>query len=65
MLSWRGCVQDSGSISKYRNQMKSGQKIRKKYPKTKSDILCLHDIEGAVLMVEGPYLNIEHSHKNS
>ena len=26
--------------------------------------MLLNDIEGAVLMVQGPYLNIEHSHKN-
>ena len=29
MRSWRGCVQGSGSISKYRNQLKNGQKMRK------------------------------------
>ena len=29
MWSWRGCVQGSGLISKYRNQLKNGQKIRK------------------------------------
>ena len=45
--------------------MKSGQKIRKNTQKlSKSDILCWHDIEGGVLIVQGPYLNIEHSHKN-
>ena len=63
MWSWRGCVQDSGSMSKYRNQLKISQKIRKKYPKNKSDILCCHDIEVAVFIVQGLYLNIEQSHK--
>ena len=47
MLSWRGCVQDPGSISKYRNQLKSGHKIRKN-TQEQSDILCWHDIRGCV-----------------
>ena len=64
MQSWRGCIQGSGSMSKYRNQLKDSQKIRKKYPKNKTDILCCHDIEVAVLIVQGPYLNIEQSNKN-
>jgi hypothetical protein len=59
MLSWRGCVQGSGLISKYSNLLKNGQKFRKKYSKIRSNILCCHDIEGAVFMVQGPHLNIE------
>ena len=34
-----------------------------KYPKTKSNILPWYTIEGAVLMVQGSYLNLEHSPK--
>ena len=49
----------SGSMSKYRNQLKTSLKIRKKYPQNKSDILCCHDIEVAVFIVQGPHLNIE------
>ena len=64
MQSWRGCIQGSGSMSKYRNQLKESQKIRKRYPKNKTDILYCHDIEVAVLIVQGPYLNIEQSNKN-
>ena len=64
MQSWRGYIQGSGSMSKYRNQLKDSQKIRKRYPKNKTDILCCHDIEVAVLIVQGPYLNIERSNKN-
>jgi hypothetical protein len=33
MLSWRDGVQGSGSISKYSNLLKNGQKFRKKYSK--------------------------------
>ena len=47
MLPWRGCVQGSGSISKYRNQLKDGQKIRKKYPKNQNGIFCCHDLAEA------------------
>ena len=54
----------SGSMSKYRNQLKTSLKIRKKYPQNKSDILCCHDIEVAVFIVQGPHLNIEWSHEN-
>ena len=43
--------------------MKMGRKSER-YPKTKSNILCSDDIEGAVLTVQGPYLNIEQSNKN-
>ena len=32
--------------------------------KSKSDILCCHDIEGAVFRVQGPYLNIEQKPEN-
>ena len=39
-----------------------GRKLEK-YPKTKSYILYWHDIEGAVLMAESPYLNIDQRHK--
>ena len=63
MWSWRGCVQGSGSMSKYRDYLENGHIIKKKYWNTMSDILCWHNIEGAVLMVQGPYLNIEHSPK--
>ena len=63
MWSWRGCVQGSGSMFKYRNYLKNGQIIKKKYAETKSDFYCWHNIEQAVLMVQGPYLNIEHSPK--
>jgi hypothetical protein len=59
MLSWRGCVQGSGLISKYSNLLINGQKFRKKYSKNGSNIPCYHDIEGAVFMVQGPHLKIE------
>ena len=49
MWSWRGCVQGSGSISKYSNQLKNNQKIWKKNPKNKSDILYCHDMDVAVM----------------
>ena len=64
MQSWRGCIQGSGSMSRDRNQLKDSQKIGNKYPKNKTDILCCHDIEVAVLIVQGPYLNIKQSNKN-
>ena len=64
MLSWRGCVQDSGSISKYSNQMKSGQKIRKNTQKLRVIFSVDMIFEGAMLMVQGTYLNIEQNHKN-
>jgi hypothetical protein len=65
MLSWRGCVQGSASISKYSNLLINGQKFRKKYSKNRSIILlCCHDIEGAVFMVQGPHVNIEKGQNN-
>ena len=64
MWGWRGCVQGSESMSKYRNYLKNGHIIIKKHLKTKSNILFWDDIEGAVLTVQGPYLNIEQSNKN-
>jgi len=58
-----GCVQGSGSISKYRKQQKRSEKIagksEKKWRKIIDGIYCYYNTEEAMFRVQGLLPNME------
>ena len=55
----RGCVDGSGSISKYRTQPQKWLKHQTTMSKNANNTPCYQNVEGAVARVQGPYPSIE------